>query len=120
MSNVQCRTSEIDVGSETGPRIILELRSGTLDFGPWTLDIGHLTASADATEKARRERLLRHLESAGQSAPAGIGKVQPGASWRVFFGGGVQTIILPIVDLSAGQKPSSGLCLSAGFCLPSL
>ena len=37
-------------------------------------------AGADVREKTRRERLLRHLESADQGTPAGIGKVQPGAS----------------------------------------
>jgi hypothetical protein len=32
-------------------------------------------AGADVNEKARRERLLRHLESEDKAPPAGIGKV---------------------------------------------
>ena len=35
------------------------------------------TAGVDVAGKSRRERLLRHLESADKSAPTGISKVQP-------------------------------------------
>jgi hypothetical protein len=46
-------------------------------------------AVADVAEKVRRERLRRHLES-GQSAPAGIGNVQPRKSGSDFCGDGHQ------------------------------
>jgi hypothetical protein len=47
---------------------------GLADFGPWTLDFGHFTAGADVAEKSRRERLLRHLESADKAHPLELAK----------------------------------------------
>ena len=63
------------------------------DFGPWTLDFGHLHGIC------------------GQSTPAGIGKVQPETSWSVFFGDGGQamTFFASKVDISATYYKSQEL-----------
>jgi len=49
--------------------------------------------------------------SCGQSASAGIGKVQLGASWRGCFGNGHQTMTLPIANLNTNRE-RMGLGLS--------
>ena len=45
-------------------------------------------AGADVAMKARREKLLRHLESADKAHPLELPKYKPGASSTVFFGDG--------------------------------
>jgi hypothetical protein len=55
---------------------------------------------ADVAEKARRETLLAPPGICGQSAPTGIGKVQPAASWRICFGNGHLTMTLSIAHLN--------------------
>lgn len=76
------------------------------ELDPLVRDLRDLisAAGADVAEKARRERLLRPPGICGQSAPAGIGKVLPGASWSVFFRDGHQTMTLPIADLNRGGR----------------
>lgn len=84
MSNVRDRCWQRDLSPNY-------FKVAPADFGPWTLDFGHLTnetkadaerdlreltsaAGADVAEKARRERLLRHLESADKAHPLELAK----------------------------------------------
>jgi hypothetical protein len=87
MSNVQRPRWMLAAGPVS--QIISMLRQRTLDPGRWTLDILPNETKADAeldlrdlisaagaevSEKARRERLLRHLESADKAHPLELAK----------------------------------------------
>jgi hypothetical protein len=58
-------------------------------------------AGADRGREGASRKATAPPGIGGQSAPAGLGKVQPGASWCVFFRDGHQTMTLPFADLNA-------------------